>query len=83
MLEIMPAQLAQAYCLPVCLPACLPSDKCNSIMAKAAGLILSLFDVVSAQRVPFGTYNARIRDLPLSSFVSHFYLLTAQDIDLQ
>ena len=30
------------------------SDKRNSIMAKAMGLIFSLFDVTSAQQVPFG-----------------------------
>ena len=27
------------------------------------------------------TYNARIMDLPMSSFVSHFFLLTAQGVD--
>ena len=32
----------------------MPSDKCNSITAKATGLILSLFDIVLAQEVPFG-----------------------------
>jgi len=32
----------------------MPSDKCNSIMAKATGMIFSLFDVASAQEVPFG-----------------------------
>ena len=32
----------------------MPSDKRNSIMAKATGLIFSLFDVTSAQQVPFG-----------------------------
>ena len=32
----------------------MPSDKYNSIMAKATGLIYSLFDVASAQEVPFG-----------------------------
>ena len=30
------------------------SDKRNSMMAKAMGLIFSLFDVTSAQQVPFG-----------------------------
>jgi len=30
------------------------SDQRNSITAKATGLILSLFDVASAQEVPFG-----------------------------
>ena len=32
----------------------MPSDKHNSIKAKATGLIFSLFDVTSAQQVPFG-----------------------------
>ena len=32
----------------------MPSDKHNSIMAKATGLISSLFDVASVQQVPFG-----------------------------
>ena len=32
----------------------MPSDKCNSITAKATGLIFSLFDVASARQVPFG-----------------------------
>ena len=32
----------------------MPSDKCNSITAKAAGLIFSLFDVASARQVSFG-----------------------------
>ena len=32
----------------------MPSDKRNSIMAKAMGLIFSLFDVASARQVPFG-----------------------------
>jgi len=32
----------------------MPSDQCNSIMAKATGLIFSLFDVASAREVPFG-----------------------------
>jgi len=32
----------------------MPSDKRNSIMAKATGLIFSLFDVASSQEVPFG-----------------------------
>jgi len=36
-------------CLPACLPACLiPSDLRNSTMAKATGLIFSLFDIASA-----------------------------------
>ena len=32
----------------------MPSDKRNSIMAKATGLIFSLFDVASTRQVPFG-----------------------------
>jgi len=32
----------------------MPSDKRNSIMAEATDLIFSLFDVASAQEVPFG-----------------------------
>ena len=32
----------------------MPSDKRNSIMAKATGLIFSLFNVASAREVPFG-----------------------------
>ena len=31
----------------------MPSDQHNSIMAKATGLIFSLFDIASAQEVPF------------------------------
>jgi len=33
----------------------MPSDKHNSVMVKATGLIFSLFDVASSQDVPFGT----------------------------
>ena len=32
----------------------MPSDKHNSLMAKARGLVLSLFNVALAQEVPFG-----------------------------
>jgi len=32
----------------------MPSDQRNSITARAAGLIFSLFDVASARVVPFG-----------------------------
>jgi len=31
----------------------MPSDSCNSTMAKATGLIFSLFNVASAREVPF------------------------------
>jgi len=31
----------------------MPSDSCNSTMAKAMDFIFSLFDVASAQEVPF------------------------------
>ena len=38
-----------------CVTDCLmPSDKHNSIMAKATGLIFSRFNITSAQEVPFG-----------------------------
>ena len=37
-----------------CFDMCLPDAKLNLIMAKATGLIFSLFDVASAQEVPFG-----------------------------
>jgi len=33
-------------------------DECNSTMAKAMGLIFSLFDVTSAREVPFGIPSA-------------------------
>ena len=60
------------------------SDKRNSIMTKAMGLIFSLFDVTSAQQVPFGIpqYNAFFMDLPAFSFVSHSSLLTVKSVDL-
>ena len=32
----------------------MPSDQRNLIMAKASGLIFSLFNVILAQEVPFG-----------------------------
>jgi len=32
----------------------MPPDQHNALMAKATGLIFSLFDVASAQQVPFG-----------------------------
>jgi len=43
-------------------------------MAKARGLIFSLFDVALARQVP---YNAFFMDLPVPSFVSHSGLLAA------
>ena len=55
----------------------MPSDKHNSIMAKATGLIFSLFNVASAGQVPFGIYrsmdNAFSMDLPVSSFVPFIF----------
>ena len=62
----------------------MPSDKRNSIMAKAMGLIFSLFDVTSARQVPFGIlqYVAFFMDLPVSSFVSHSSLLTGKGVNL-
>ena len=60
--------------------------KHNAIMAKATGLIFSLFDVASVGHVLFGipqyVYNAFFMDLPVSSFVSHSSLLTAKGVDL-
>ena len=51
----------------------IPSDKCNSITAKAIGLIFSLFNVALAREVPFGIpqYIQCILHglLPMSSFV--------------
>jgi len=41
--------------LPACLPAYLmPSDRHNLIIAKATGLIFSLFNIASAREAPFG-----------------------------
>ena len=61
------------------------SDKRNSIMAKAMGLIFSLFDVASARQVILAyhsIYNAFFMGLPMSSFVSHSSLLTGKGVDL-
>ena len=33
----------------------MPSDRRNSITAKVTGLIFALFDIASAQEVPYGT----------------------------
>ena len=41
----------------------MPSDKRNSITTKETGLTFSLFDVISAQEVPFSMYNAFFMDL--------------------
>ena len=65
----------------------MPSDKRNLITAKATGLIFSLFDVTSAQEVPFGIphYIQCILHgltVPVSSFVSHSSLLTVKSVDL-
>ena len=65
------------------LTACLSSSKHNLITAKAMGLIFSLFNITSYLLVYCSMYNARIMDLPLSSFVSHFLLLTAQSVNSQ
>jgi len=55
-------------CLLACLPACLmPSDQHNSTMARAIRLIFSLFNVVSAQKVPFG----------ILQYVQYFHVLTS------
>ena len=64
----------------------MPLDKCNSITAKATGLIFSLFDVTfwpdRCLLVYCSTYNVFFMDLPVSSFVSHSSLLTAKGVDL-
>ena len=63
----------------------MPSDKCNSITAKAMGLIFSLFDVALAREVSFGILQyiqCILHGLPMSSFVSHSSLLTAKSVNL-
>jgi len=63
----------------------MPSVEHNSIMAKSAGLIFSLFDVTSAQEVPLAYHsmcNVFFRDLPVSSFMFHSSLLTVKSVDL-
>ena len=42
------------FLLADCLNYIMSPDKCNSIMAKAMGLILSLIDITSARLIPFG-----------------------------
>ena len=60
----------------------MPSDKHNSITAEATGLIFSLFDVASAQRVPFGIPQYVQCILHGLTSVSHSFLLTAKSVDL-
>ena len=60
----------------------MPSDKHNLITIKGTGLIFSLFNIALAQEVPLAYCNAFFMDLPVSSFVSHSYLLTAESADL-
>jgi len=63
----------------------MPSDQRNSIMAKAAGLIFSLFDVTSAREVPIGIpqyMHSILQDLPVSSFVFHSSLPTVKTVNL-
>jgi len=56
----------------------MPSDKRNSIMAVATGLISSLFNVASSGDVPFSPTAAApvlaSQNLPLFSFVLHSFL---------
>jgi len=57
------------------------ADSYNLTMAKAKGLIFSLFDVASAREVllPYRcTYNASFMDLPVPSFVYYSSLLIAK-----
>ena len=56
-----------------------PLGKRNSITAKATGLIFSLFDIALPQDVPFGIPQYIIMDLPLSSFMFHFFMLDFRD----
>jgi len=52
----------------------MPSDKRNSIIAKAMGLISLLFDIHSSLNVPFGSLQYvqyLFMDLPKPSFASH------------
>ena len=58
------------------------SDKCNSITAKATGLILSLFDIASAKHMPFGILQYVQCILHGLTFVSHSSLLTAKGVNL-
>jgi len=51
-------------------------------MAKAAGLIFSLFDIASALEVPFGVLQYVQWDLPVSSFVFHLSLLAVKSVNL-
>ena len=63
----------------------MPPDKCNLIMAKATGLIFSLFDIASAQEVPFGIpqyVQCILHGLTSFLLVSHSSLLTAKSVDL-
>ena len=53
----------------------MPSDQCNSIMAKATGLIFVTVRRRFSPRGTFGILHAFFRDL-LESFVFHLSLLT-------
>ena len=60
----------------------MPSDKRT---AKATGLIFSLFEVTSAQQVPFGIpqyVQCILHGLTSVPFVSHSSLLTGKGVDL-
>ena len=64
----------------------MPSDKCNSITAKATGLIFHCLMLLRPDRCFWHTYhsayNAFFMNLPVFSFVSHSSLLTAKSVDL-
>ena len=63
----------------------MPSDKCNSIMAKATGLIFSLFDVALAREVPFSIpqyVQCILHGLTSVLFVSHSSLPPAKSVNL-
>ena len=63
----------------------MPSDKRNSIMAKATGLIFHCSTLLQPDTYLLAyhsTHNAFFMDLPVSSFVSHSSLLTAKGVNL-
>ena len=63
----------------------MPSDKCNSITAKAMGLIFHCSTLLQPERCLLAYHSkckAFFMNLPVSSFVSHSSLLTAKSVDL-
>ena len=60
----------------------MPSEKHNLIPAKATGLIFSLFNIASAQEVPFGIPQYIQCILHGLTSVLHSSFLTAKSVDL-